>query len=47
MIYWQRCRLLYWHRGEVYILEELLSLILAVVAGVISHLICKWLDGKK
>lgn len=27
--------------------EILLSLIVSVVAGVISHLICKWLDGHK
>ena len=24
----------------------LASIIVAVVAGVISHLVCKWLDGK-
>ena len=28
-------------------LEILLSLVIAVAAGVISHLICKWLDNDK
>ena len=28
-------------------MEFLISLIIAVMAGVISHLICKWLDGDK
>ena len=28
-------------------MEVLASWILSVVAGVISHYICKWLDGKK
>ena len=27
--------------------EFLISLIIAVMAGVISHLICKWLDNDK
>ena len=27
--------------------DNLVSLLVAVVAGVISHLICKWLDGDK
>ncbi len=28
-------------------MEFLISLIIAVMAGVISHLICKWLDSDK
>ena len=34
-------------RKEVPAVEILLSLIVSVVAGVISHFICKWLDGHK
>lgn len=33
--------------GRCSTLEILLSLTIAVAAGVISHLICKWLDGDK
>ncbi len=32
---------------EVFYVEMLLSLLIAVMAGVISHLICKWLDSDK
>ncbi|MBB5265995.1 hypothetical protein HNP82_003147 [Catenibacillus scindens] len=28
-------------------MEALISFIIAVAAGVISHLICKWLDNNK
>ena len=35
------------NRKEVSAMEFLLSLMVAVAAGVISHLICKWLDGDK
>lgn len=28
-------------------MDILISLIIAVMAGVISHLICKWLDNDK
>lgn len=33
-------------KGGVYV-EVITSLVIAVVAGVISHLVCKWLDGDK
>lgn len=34
-------------RGEVSGLDIFLSFIVAVAAGVVSHLISKWLDGDK
>lgn len=34
-----------WYGKGVFDMELLLSLIIAVVASVISHLICKWLDS--
>lgn len=34
-------------REEVNYMEFFISLIVAVAAGVICHLICKWLDGDK
>lgn len=34
-------------REEVNCMEFFASLIIAVAAGVICHLICKWLDGDK
>lgn len=34
-------------RYSMFNLEILISLIIAVMAGVISHLICKWLDNNK
>ncbi len=39
------CRLLYWHGREVPVMETLISFLFAVAAGVVSHLISKWLDG--
>ena len=42
-----RYRLLDWYGREVFDMEILLSLLVAVAVGVISHLICKWLDGDK
>lgn len=35
------------NRKGVFNVEFLISLIVAVMAGVISHLICKWLDSDK
>ena len=35
------------YRKGVCNMEFLISLIIAVMAGVISHLICKWLDSDK
>jgi hypothetical protein len=33
---------------EVNLVEEiLLSVIVSVIAGVVTHIICKWLDGDK
>lgn len=34
-----------WYGKGVFDMEFLLSLLIAVVASVISHLICKWLDS--
>lgn len=34
-------------REEVFSLSFILTLLISVVAGVITHCICKWLDGKK
>lgn len=39
---------LYRYGREVHSLgDAVVSLIVSVMAGVISHLICKWLDGNK
>ena len=35
------------NRKGVFIMELLLSFIIAVAAGVVSHLINKWFDGDK
>ena len=40
-------RLLDWYGREVSVVEIVVSLIVAIAAGVISHLICKWLDRDK
>ena len=34
------------NRWGVSKIEHLITVLLAVMAGVISHVICKWLDGK-
>lgn len=31
---------------EVFDMNEIFSFILAIAAGVMCHLICKWLDGR-
>ena len=37
-----------WYGREVHSLEDVvISLIVSIMAGVISHLICKWLDRNK
>lgn len=36
-----------WYGKEVFGLDVIISLLVAVMAGVISHLVCKWLDGDK
>ncbi len=28
-------------------MEMLIAFLIAVVAGVVTHIICKWLDGKQ
>ena len=36
---------LYWYGEGVYSVEVFVSFIVAVTAGVVCHLVCKWLDG--
>mgnify|MGYP004639539275 CR=1 FL=1 len=40
-------RLLDWYGREVSQMDLFLSLLVTIVASVISHLICKWLDCDK
>lgn len=47
MVYSSCYRLLDWYGREVSCLDIITSLVIAIVAGVVSHLICKWLDGDK
>jgi hypothetical protein len=34
------------NRGEVGDLTEVINFLLAVIAGIVSHYVCKWLDGQ-
>ena len=38
---------LYWQQEGGHYMEDAISFIFAVMAGVVCHLICKWLDGDK
>lgn len=33
------------NRGEVNEMELVISFVISVIAGVVTHYICKWLDG--
>lgn len=46
MLYLRCCRLPNWQQEGGERMSILISLIVSVVAGVISYYICKWLDGK-
>lgn len=46
MLYLRYCRLPNWQQEGGERMSILISLIVSVVAGVISYYICKWLDGK-
>lgn len=46
MLYLFCCRLPNWQQEGGERMSILISLIVSVVAGVISYYICKWLDGK-
>ena len=47
MVHCFRYRPYIWYGKGVFGLEALVSFLLAVTAGVVSHLICKWLDSRK
>ena len=45
MIYYGRCHAHSGNGREVILIETLYTLIVSIVAGIISYYICKWLDG--
>ena len=47
MLYLKCYRLHTGIRKEVFIMDEALSFVIAVTAGVVCHYIIKWLDGDK
>lgn len=47
VVYLMGCRTLYWEQEGGFALDILISFYIAVMAGVVCHLICKWLDDNK
>jgi hypothetical protein len=35
-----------WQQREVSELNDLVNFLLAVIAGIVSYYVCKWLDGQ-
>ena len=45
--YFIGCSNLFVFSGGVFHMDVLITFLVAVAAGVVSHLICKWMDGGK